>query len=79
VGELSLLAVKFTVAIYLCNHCWVVEPSSCLDEHVEAPISTGDEGCEPGGSCVHWGGLSIVRMEEEFCDICGFPRLPPGQ
>ena len=78
-GELSLLAVKFVIAIYFHNHCQVVEVSGCLHEGVEASVSTGDEGGEPGGSCICRGVLSIVRAEEEFCDVCGFPRLPPCQ
>jgi hypothetical protein len=78
-GELRLLTVKVVVAIYFCNHCQVVELLSSFNKHVEAPVLTGEEGGEPGGSCICWGVLSIVRMEEEFSDICGFPRLPPCQ
>jgi hypothetical protein len=79
VGELSLLTVEVVVAIYFCNHCQVVEALGCLHEGVVAPISTGDEDGEPGGGCIRQGGFSIVRTEEEFCDVCGLPRLPPSQ
>src|SRR6266851_6139363 len=41
-----------------------------------APVLTGEKGEEPG-SCGLSGGLSIVRMEEEFDDICGLPLLAP--
>jgi hypothetical protein len=52
--------------------------SGLLDECLEAPITTGKEGKEPRSHCL-CGGVSIVRAEEEFCNIGGFPRLPPGQ
>jgi len=42
-----------------------------------APISAGEESEEPG-SCSLCGGLSIVRIEEEFDDVCGLPLLMPG-
>jgi hypothetical protein len=77
-SELSALLLEMTVAIYLCNCCWVVEASGGLDEGVEATVSSCEEGEEPQSHGVH-GGLSIVRMEEEFNNVCGFPRLPPCQ
>jgi hypothetical protein len=73
-----VLLLKTVVAIYFHNCCWVVKASGGLDEGVEAAISSCEEGKEPRSHGVH-GGLSIVRMEEEFDDICGFPRLPPCQ
>jgi hypothetical protein len=66
------------VAIYFCNCCRVVETSGGLDKGVEAAISSCKEGEEPW-SCGVRVGLSKVRMEEEFDDVCGLPRLPPGQ
>jgi hypothetical protein len=77
-SELSALLLKTMVAIYFCNCCQVVEASGGLDKGVEATVSFCKEGEEPRSCGVH-GGLSIVRTEEEFDDICGFPRLPPCQ
>jgi len=52
--------------------------SGFLDESVEASVVTGKEGEEPWSH--HFcEGVSIVRAEEELCDVGGFPRLPPGQ
>jgi len=64
--------------IYLRNCCWVVKALGFLDEGVETPIATGKEGEEPWSRRFR-GGVSIVRAEEEFCNIGGFPRLPPSQ
>jgi hypothetical protein len=66
------------VLIHFCGGGWVIEVSDLFDQGVIAPILTGEEGKE-SGSCGLYGGLSIVRMDEEFDDIGGFPRLPPGQ
>jgi len=66
------------VVIYFRNCCWVVETLGFLDESVEAPIITGKEGEEPRSRRFR-GGVSIVRVEEEFYNIGGLPRLPPGQ
>ena len=64
--------------IYLHNCCWVVEALGFLDKGVKTPIATGKEGEEPWSRRFH-GGVSIVRAKEEFCNIGGFPRLPPSQ
>jgi hypothetical protein len=77
-SELSALLFETAVAIYFCNCCQVVETSGGLDEGVETTVSSCEEGEEPRSRGVHVG-LSIVRTEEEFDDICGFPRLPPCQ
>jgi hypothetical protein len=77
-SELSALLLETTVAIYFCNCCWVVEMSGGFDECVEAAVASCEEGEEPWSRGVRVG-LSIVRTEEEFDNVCGFPRLPPGQ
>jgi hypothetical protein len=77
-SELSALLLEMAVAIYFCNCCWVVEALGGLDEGVEATVPSCEEGEEPQSRGVH-GGLSIVRTEEEFNDVCGFPSLPPCQ
>jgi len=56
----------------------VAEAADLLDKCVETTVMAGEEGEEPGSCGLH-GGLSIVRMEEEFDDVGGFPRLPPCQ
>jgi hypothetical protein len=73
-----LLVLEIVVLIYFCNCCWVVKMLGLFDKGVEASITTGKEGEEPWS---HWfcGGVSIVRVEEEFYDVGGFPRLPPSQ
>jgi hypothetical protein len=73
-----VLLLEMAVAIYFHNCCWVVKVSGGLNEGVEATVSSCEEGKEPW-SCGVRGGLSIVRMEEEFDDVCGLPRLPPCQ
>ena len=77
-SELSALLLEMTVAIYFCNCCRVIEMSGGLNEGVEAAISSCKEGEEPRRHGVRVG-LSIVRTEEEFDDVCGLPRLPPCQ
>ena len=77
-SELSALLLEMTVAIYFCICCQVVEASGGLDEGVEATVLSCEEGEEPQSCGVHVG-LSIVRTEEEFNNVCGFPRLPPCQ
>ena len=77
-GELGLLLIKSTVSIHLGNSSRVVEALDLLNECVVTSIAGGKEGKEPGSCSLH-GGLSIVRTEEEFDDIGGFPRLPPCQ
>ena len=77
-SELSALLFETAVAIYFCNCCQVVEASGSFDKGVKATVSSCKEGEEPQ-SCGVRVGLSIVRMEEEFDDVCGFPRLPPCQ
>ena len=77
-SELSVLLLETMVAIYFCNCCQVVETSGGLDEGVEAAISSCEEGEEPRSHGVR-GGLSIIRVEEELDNVCGFPRLPPCQ
>ena len=77
-SELSALLLEMTVAIYFCNCCQVVEVSGGLNEGVEATVSSCKEGEEPRSHGVRVG-LSIVRTEEEFDDVCGLPRLPPCQ
>ncbi len=74
--ELVSLLIKSLVLIHLGNSCWVVELPNLLDEGMIAPISAGEEGKEPQ-SCGLCGGLSIVRIEEEFDNIGGLPRLLP--
>ncbi len=77
-GEGVSLLVKSAVSIHLGGGSGVVEAADFLDEHVITPVSGGEEGKEPGrrGLC---GALSIVRTEEEFDNIGGFPWLPPCQ
>jgi hypothetical protein len=77
-SELSALLLETTVAIYFCNCCWVVKTSGGFDECVEAAIASCEEGEKRWSRGVR-GGLSIVRAEEEFDNVCGFPRLPPCQ
>jgi len=77
-GEGVSLLVKSAVSIHLGGGSGVVEAADFLDEHVITPVSGGEEGKEPGrrGLC---GALSIVRTEEEFDNVGGFPWLPPCQ
>jgi hypothetical protein len=77
-SKLSVLLFETTVVIYFCNCCRVVEASGGLDKGMEATVSSCKEGEEPWSRGVRVG-LSIVRTEEEFDDVCGFPRLPPCQ
>jgi len=63
--------------IHLGDCGGVVEVAYFLNEGMIAPISAGEESKEPG-SCSLYGGLSIVRTEEEFDDVCGLPLLAPG-
>src|SRR6266851_8550601 len=51
--------------------CWIF-----LNKGMIAPILAGEEGEQPGSCGLH-GGLSIVRMKEEFDNVCGLPQLPP--
>jgi hypothetical protein len=76
--ELSPLILEIAVSIYFRNCCQVVETLGLLDKGVETSIMTGEEG-EESWSYHFRGGVSIVRAEKEFCDVGGFPRLPPGQ
>ncbi len=55
----------------------IVEVAYFLNEGVIAAVSAGEEGKEPESCSLH-GGLSIVRMEEEFNDVGGFPLLLPS-
>jgi hypothetical protein len=77
-GELDSFLIETVVSIYFRNCCWVVKASGLFDEGVETSITADEEGEEPW-SCGVRGGLSIVRTEEEFYDVGGFPRLPPSQ
>ena len=77
-GEVGLLLVKSMVLIHLSGGGRVVEATDLLDEHVITPISGGEEGKELGRRGLR-GVLSIVRTEEEFDDVGGFPWLSPGQ
>jgi hypothetical protein len=78
-GEFGAFVVEAAVAVHL-GHCGQVVESSCLfDEGVETSIPTGEDGEEPRSCCFGNGVLSIVRPEEKFCDVGGFPRLPPSQ
>ncbi len=78
VGEFCPLLVKSAVLIHLGGGSGVVEAADLLDERVVTPIAGGEEA-EKLGRCGVYGGLSIVRMEEEFDNVGGFPWLPPCQ
>ncbi len=71
-GEVGPLLVKSAVLIHLSGGGRVVEVMDLLDECVVTSIAGGEEGEEPErrGLC---GVLSIVRIEEEFDNIGGFP------
>ncbi len=76
--ELILLLIKSSVSIHFGNGGQVVEVLNFFNEGMIAPILAGEEGKKPGSCGLH-GGLSIVRTEEEFDNICGLPQLPPCQ
>jgi hypothetical protein len=76
--ELVTFLDEGTVAVHLSDRCWAVHSARSLDEGVEASIVPFEEGDEPAG-CRFRGGVSIVRAEVDLCNVCGFPRLPPGQ
>jgi len=78
-GELSAFILKSPVAVDFGNCCQVVEAVGFFDKGVETSIPTGEDGEEPQSCCLSNGVLSIVRPEEKFCDVGGFPRLPPSQ
>ncbi len=73
-----MLLFKSAVLIHFGDGGRVVEVLNFFDECMVTSIVRGEEGKKPG-SCGLRGGLSIVRMEKELNDICGFPRLPPCQ
>ncbi len=75
---MGALLVKSVVSIHFGNGSGVVEALNLFDKCVVTSIMRGEEGEEPE-SCGLCGGLSIVRMEKEFNDVCGFPRLLPCQ
>src|SRR5216683_1912829 len=75
-GEGISLLVKSAVSIHLGGGSRVVEAADLLDERVIAPVVGGEEGEEPGRRSLR-GVLSIVRTEEEFDNVGGFPWLPP--
>ncbi len=77
-SKVGLLLVKSAVSIHLCSGGGVVEVVDLLNECVITPIVGGEEGEEPGRRGLH-GVLSIVRTEEEFDNVGGFPWLPPCQ
>ena len=64
------------VSIHFGDSRQVVESPNLLNEGMVAPISAGEKGEKPW-SCGLCRGLSIVRTEEEFDNIDGFPRLLP--
>jgi len=70
------LLFKSAVSIHFGCGGGVVEVVNFFDERVIAPVLGGEEGEEPG-SCGIRGVLSIVRAEEEFDNVGGFPWLPP--
>ncbi len=72
------LLFKSAVSIHFGCGGGVVEAVNFFDERVITPVLGGEEGEEPG-SCGLRGVLSIVRAEEEFDNIGGFPWLPPCQ
>ena len=71
-----MFVVNSVVSIHFCECGGVVEAAYFLNEGMIAPVSAGEEGEEPGSCGLH-GGLSIVRTEEEFDDICGLALLVP--
>jgi hypothetical protein len=78
-SELGAFTLKAVVAVYFGDSSQVVELARLFNEGVETSILTGEDGKEPRSCCLGNGVLSIVRLEEKFCDVGGFPRLPPGQ
>src|SRR6266851_4637365 len=74
-GEVGPLLVKSVVLIHLGGGSGIIESVDLLDEHVVTSIAGGEEGEEPGRRGLY-GVLSIVRMEEEFDNVGGFPWLP---
>ncbi len=77
-SKVGLLLVKSTVSIHLGDGGGVIEASNLLNEGVVTSITRGEECKEPGRCGLH-GVLSIVRAEEEFDDVGGFPQLLPSQ
>jgi hypothetical protein len=55
----------------------VVESLNVFNESVVTAILASKKGKE-SESCSLYGCLSIVRMDKEFDNVGGFPRLPPG-
>jgi hypothetical protein len=78
-SELSAFVLEASIAVYFGDGGRVVEPACLFNEGVETSIPSGEDGEEPQSCCLGDGVLSIVRPEEKFCDVGGFPRLPPGQ
>jgi len=78
-SELGAFVLEVSVAVYLSDGGQVVESVHLFNEGVETSILTGEDSEEPRSCCLGNGVLSIVRPEEKFCDVGGFPRLPPGQ
>ena len=76
--EAVSLLLKSAVLIHFGGGGGVVKAANFFDEHVITPVLGGEEGEEPG-SCGLRGVLSIVRAEEEFDNVGGFPWLPPCQ
>ena len=72
------LLFKSAVSIHLGCGGGVVEAANFFDERVITPVLGGEEGEEPGRRGLR-GVLSIVRAEEEFDNVGGFPWLPPCQ
>jgi hypothetical protein len=78
-GKLGALVLEALVVVYFGDSSWVVESACLFNEGVETSIPAGEDGKESQSCCFDNGVLSIVRPEEKFCDVGGFPRLPPGQ
>jgi hypothetical protein len=75
-GEPALLIVEVAIAAHFGSGGRVVEALDFFHKGVIPSVVTSKEGEEPWGRSF-CRGLSIVRMEEEFDDICGFSLLPP--
>ncbi len=75
--EFGSLIIKSAVLIHFGDCGGVVEAAYFLNEGMIAPISACEEGKEPGSCSLH-GGLSIVRTEEKFDNVCELSLLAPG-
>jgi hypothetical protein len=77
--EVVALLLELAIAVSFREGAGVVKSPHLLDEGVKSPVPAAEQGEEPGWGGLCDGVLSMVRAEVQFCNVGGFPLLPPGQ